>query len=60
MQGEILAEGALDGLNEEARHLVYLNADTGLRLSEAANLATETIHLDREIPHAQVHSRLRA
>ncbi|CAH2398228.1 hypothetical protein [Mesorhizobium escarrei] len=51
MQGEILAEGALDGFNEEARHLVYLIADTGLRLSEAANLTTETIHLDHEIPN---------
>ncbi|WP_192182977.1 tyrosine-type recombinase/integrase [Mesorhizobium amorphae] len=54
VQGEILAKGALDGLNEEARHLVYLIADTGLRLSEAANLTTETIHLDHEIPHVQV------
>ncbi|SJM36023.1 conserved hypothetical protein [Mesorhizobium delmotii] len=34
-----------------ARHLVYLIADTGLRLSEAANLTTETIHLDHEIPN---------
>lgn len=54
VQEKILAEGALDGLNDEARHLVYLIADTGLRLSEAANLTTETIHLDHEIPHVQV------
>ncbi|MDX8432771.1 integrase [Mesorhizobium abyssinicae] len=54
VQEKILAEGALDGLNDEARHLVYLIADTGLRLSEAANLTAETIHLDHEIPHVQV------
>ncbi|MDX8457319.1 integrase [Mesorhizobium humile] len=54
VQEKILAEGALDGLNDEARHLVYLIADTGLRLSEAANLTAETIHLDQEIPHVQV------
>ncbi|TIT03717.1 hypothetical protein [Mesorhizobium sp.] len=33
VQGEILAEGALDGLNEEARHLVYLIADTSIAKS---------------------------
>ncbi|MDX8480861.1 MULTISPECIES: integrase [Mesorhizobium] len=54
VQEKILADGALDGLNDEARHLVYLIADTGLRLSEAANLTAETIHLDHEIPHVQV------
>ncbi|CAN7373319.1 integrase [Mesorhizobium amorphae] len=54
VQDKILAEGALNGLNDEARHLVYLIADTGLRLSEAANLTSETIHLDHEIPHIRV------
>ncbi|AZO66485.1 MAG: integrase [Mesorhizobium sp.] len=54
IQEKILAEGALDGLNDEARHLIYVIADTGLRLSEAANLTTETIHLDQEIPHVRV------
>ncbi|TGT23422.1 integrase, partial [Mesorhizobium sp. M4B.F.Ca.ET.169.01.1.1] len=42
IQEKILAEGALDGLNDEARHLIYVIADTGLRLSEASNLTTET------------------
>ncbi|WP_054312874.1 tyrosine-type recombinase/integrase [Mesorhizobium sp. 1M-11] len=54
VQREVLAEGALDGLNDEARDLVYLIADTGMRLSEAANLTEETIRLDHEVPHVQV------
>ena len=50
----ILAEGGLDGLNNEARAIVCLIAETGLRLSEAANLLPETIILDAEIPHVEM------
>ncbi|WP_237151860.1 tyrosine-type recombinase/integrase [Oryzibacter oryziterrae] len=51
IQSRLLADGALDGLNEEARRIVYLIAETGLRLSEATNLTEETIRLDAKIPH---------
>lgn len=50
----ILAPGALGGLNSEARDVVYLISETGLRLSEAANLTASTIHLDTEIPYVSV------
>lgn len=56
VQEKILAPGALDGLNDEARDLVYLIADTGMRLSEAANLRPENILLDAEIPHVQIRA----
>jgi len=56
VQSAILAEGALETLNEEARRIVYLMADTGLRLSEAANLLPEHILLDHEIPHVQIRA----
>lgn len=54
VQNAMLAEGALMGLNEEARRAVMLIADTGLRLSEAVNLNEATIHLDCGIPYVEV------
>ena len=54
VQNRILADNALIGLNDEARHAVYLIADTGLRLSEAVNLNETTIHLNAPIPHVEV------
>jgi len=54
VQDAILAEGALMGLNDEARRAVMLIADTGLRLSEAVNLNGTTIHLDCTIPYIDV------
>lgn len=54
VQSRILAEGALMGLNAEARGAVFVIADTGLRLSEAVNLNQTTIHLDCDIPHIEV------
>lgn len=56
VQEKILAEGALKTLNDEARHLVLLIADTGLRLSEAANLLPEQIRLDHKVPHVQIRA----
>lgn len=54
VQSCILQEGALAELNEEARRVVYLMADTGLRISEAVNLTADTIVLDHRIPHVHV------
>lgn len=54
VQGTMLADGALDSMNEEQRRIVYLVAETGLRLSEACNLTRETIRLDADVPHVQV------
>lgn len=56
VQDKILADGVLATLNDEARRLVYLIADAGLRLSEAANLLPEHIRLDDKIPHLQIRA----
>jgi integrase len=54
IQDQIISSGALAGLNDEARRIVMLIADTGLRLSEAANLLPENIRLNDSVPHVQV------
>jgi integrase len=54
IQNTLLAEGALDGLNEDARLVVHVLADTGLRPSEAVNLQAHAIHLDAPIPYVEV------
>jgi integrase len=51
VQDRILVQGALDGLNTEARRVIYLIVETGLRLSEASNLSRETIRLHEAVPH---------
>lgn len=49
-----LAHGVLDSLNLEARMVVYLMIETGLRPGEACNLRPEDICLDAAIPHVAV------
>lgn len=50
----ILAPGALDGMNDEARAAVHVLINTGARASEIINLQPERIRLRAEIPHIQV------
>lgn len=54
IQERILAEGALAKVNAEARRILFLMVETGLRPSEACNLTRSTIILDHAIPHIQV------
>lgn len=54
IQNVLLGDGALDGLNVEARHAVYMLAETGLRPSEALNLNENTIHLNAPIPYVEI------
>jgi hypothetical protein len=54
VQAKFMAEGVFDELNAEARRIIYLVAETGLRLSEACNLGRATIKLDAKVPHVQV------
>ncbi|MGV8956083.1 MAG: tyrosine-type recombinase/integrase [Cypionkella sp.] len=56
VQEKILGDGVLDALNAEARALLLLVADTGLRLSEASSLTAATIFLDAAVPHVQVRA----
>jgi integrase len=53
IQNRLLATGALDGLNEEARHVIYFVAETGMRPSEVVNLAEGAVHLDAPIPYVE-------
>ncbi|MBS0232552.1 MAG: integrase [Proteobacteria bacterium] len=54
VQEKILSPGMLDGLNDEARDIVYFVAETGLRPSEAVYLLPERIRLDAEVPYIQI------
>ena len=54
VQLKILAEGMFADLNPEARRVIYLVSETGLRLSEACNLSRTTIRLDAPVPHVQI------
>lgn len=58
VQSKLLAPRALDGLNKEARLVVYLMVETGLRLSEACNLRAEDIRLSAKIPHVAIEERV--
>lgn len=54
VQDTLLRPGAFGDLNSEAQAIVALIADTGLRISEAVNLAATTIKLDHAVPHVSV------
>ena len=54
IQNQLFAEGALDGLNEDARLVLYVIADTGLRPSEVVNLQASSILLEDAIPHVKI------
>lgn len=50
----LLAPGALDGLNTEARCIVLGMVNTGYRPSEGAALTDATIRLDSNVPHISI------
>lgn len=54
VQNVLLAPGAMDGLNEEARAIFYVVAELGLRPSEVCGLRREHIFLDHEVPYISV------
>ncbi|HEX2255618.1 MAG TPA: DUF6538 domain-containing protein [Afifellaceae bacterium] len=53
----IIADGVLDGLNDEARGIVLLMVETGLRPVEICNLMPEDLALAHEVPHVKVTPR---
>lgn len=59
VQDVVLKEGALDGLNAEARGILYLVADLGIRPSEAIGLRRDHIRLEHEIPHILIRGDVR-
>ncbi len=51
---KIMAPGALDSLNQQARLICYVLIETGARPSEIANLAPEHIVLDADVPYVSI------
>lgn len=51
IKDNLLAAGALDGLNTEARLILIGMINTGYRPSEGAGLLAEEIRLDTKVPH---------
>ena len=51
---KILARGALDVLNAEAKMILYVTVSTGARLSEICGLAPEDIVLHGDVPHIKI------
>jgi integrase len=56
IRDRVLAPGALDGLNDEARDVVYVVMETGCRPSEVANLSKGRIVLDAPIPFIRIQA----
>jgi integrase len=54
IRDNLLASGALGGLNTEARTIILGMINTGYRPSEGAALLPEHIHLDSNIPHIEI------
>lgn len=54
VQDKLLAPGAFGDLNDEARRVLFVVADTGLRPSEVVNLTSGTIHLSHAVPHVSI------
>ncbi|SFN48845.1 Site-specific recombinase XerD [Thioclava dalianensis] len=54
IKNKLLAPGALDGLNEEARCIVLTMVNTGARPSEIAGLKPHHIHLSAKVPHIEI------
>jgi len=54
IQNRLLAKDALAGLNEDARLVLYIIADTGMRISEVVNLQENAILLDVKIPYVKI------
>jgi integrase len=54
IKDKIMADGALDGLNIEARAIMLAMINTGARPSELAALTPECIRLDDPVPHISI------
>ena len=60
IRNRILAPGALDGLNDEARDVIFIVMETGARPSEIVNLTKSRIVLDAPIPHIRIEAEGRS
>ncbi|SEK54846.1 tyrosine-type recombinase/integrase [Pacificibacter marinus] len=60
VRDKILAKGALDGLNLEARIALLIMVNTGARPSEILGLTSDRIRLDQDIPYIAIRAGERA
>lgn len=54
IRSKLLAAGALDGLNTDARIILLGMINTGYRPSEGAGLSEERVHLEGNIPYISI------
>jgi integrase len=54
VRDQFLAEGMFDDINAEARRIIYVIIETGMRPSELCNLRKDRIVLDAAIPHVRI------
>lgn len=54
IRAKLLAKGALDGLNDEARCILLVCINTGARPSEIAGLMKRHVHLDGKVPFISI------
>lgn len=54
IKDKLLAPGALDGLNVEARAVLHAMVNTGARPSEIVGLLPHHIRLDCDVPHIEI------
>ncbi|WP_414463287.1 hypothetical protein [Hyphomicrobium sp. DY-1] len=59
VQNHFLAQDMFADLNHEARRIIYLIVETGLRPSEACALTRDTIHLNCPVPFIEVSNEHR-
>ncbi|WP_232831227.1 tyrosine-type recombinase/integrase [Pseudogemmobacter bohemicus] len=50
----ILRQGALNGMNDQARGILLVMINTGCRPAEIAGLLPQHIHLDHDVPHISI------
>ncbi len=58
IEKRLLKDGCLSGLNEEARAIVHICAETGARPIEIINRTSEDIILDADIPHVKIRPNI--
>lgn len=56
IKDKLLAGGALEGLNDQARAILLTMINTGARPSELAALTPECIRLDHAVPHISIEA----
>ncbi|MEB8386871.1 tyrosine-type recombinase/integrase [Rhodobacteraceae bacterium KMM 6894] len=54
IKDKLLAPGALEGLNDEARDIMLVMVNTGARPSELAGLTADQIKLNSNVPHISI------